>query len=71
MLGISLFVAVVGNPGPAQAVRAFQHIWWAFGVIGLVSGLMVWLPVQTRKGGGSSGNATPAGTAGASAGRSR
>lgn len=71
VLGISLFVAVVGDSGPAQAARAFQHIWWAFGMIGLVSGLIVWLPVQARSAGGPSGDAKPAGAAGESAGVSR
>ncbi|MFI5680065.1 MFS transporter [Streptomyces cellulosae] len=64
VLGISLFVAVVGDSGPAQAVGAFQHVWWVFGALGLVSGLIVCLPVKAR----GTGGPEPAGAAGESAG---
>ncbi|MDH6630316.1 MFS family permease [Streptomyces sp. LBL] len=64
VLGISLFVAVVGDSGPAQAVGAFQHVWWVFGALGLVSGLIVCLPVQAR----GTDRPEPVGAVGESAG---
>lgn len=42
MLGISLFVAVVGRPGPAAALDAFHRFWWLFAALGLASGAMLW-----------------------------
>ena len=44
VLGISLFVAVLGTPGPATVVGAFHHVWALFAVFGVLSGLVVWLP---------------------------
>ena len=64
VLGISLFVAVVGDSGPAQAVGAFPHVWWVFGAVGLVSVLIVCLPVQAR----GTGGPEPVGAVGAAAG---
>jgi EmrB/QacA subfamily drug resistance transporter len=40
VLGISLFVAVLGSPAPATAVTAFDHVWWIFAGLGLASGLV-------------------------------
>lgn len=42
VLGISLFVAVVGRPGPAAALDAFHRFWWLFAALGLASGAMLW-----------------------------
>jgi EmrB/QacA subfamily drug resistance transporter len=42
VLGISLFVAVLGNPGPLGALTAFRHVWWLFAALGLASGLPLW-----------------------------
>ncbi|HET9172205.1 MAG TPA: MFS transporter [Actinospica sp.] len=44
VLGISLFVAVVGSPGPAAAVDAFHRTWWLFAAFGVFSGLVSWTP---------------------------
>ena len=45
VLGISIFVAVLGNNGLA----GFQHVWWVFAALGLASGLVVQLPRLTRR----------------------
>jgi EmrB/QacA subfamily drug resistance transporter len=44
VLGISLFVAILGTPAPAAAVGAFHHVWALFAVFGVFSGAVVWLP---------------------------
>ena len=44
VLGISLFVAVLGSPGPAAAVAAFHSVWWLFAGLGLAAGLVMWVP---------------------------
>ncbi|WP_212915058.1 MFS transporter [Streptomyces sp. TS71-3] len=48
VLGISLFVAVVGD-ARGNALLAYQHIWWAFGAIGLGSSLLPFLPRLRRE----------------------
>jgi EmrB/QacA subfamily drug resistance transporter len=48
VLGISLFVAVLGNPSPATAVTAFHHVWWLFAALGLTAGLTLWAPPLYR-----------------------
>ena len=44
VLGISLFVAIVGSPSPATVVAAFHHTWWLFAAFGVFSGLVSWTP---------------------------
>ena len=48
VLGISLFVAVLGAPAPGAAVTAFDHVWWVFAGLGLAAGLVQLLPAPTR-----------------------
>ncbi|HEY4018791.1 MAG TPA: MFS transporter [Pseudonocardiaceae bacterium] len=46
VLGISVFVAVLGNNG----IAGFHHVWWVFAALGLASGLVVQLPrLATRR----------------------
>ena len=55
VLGISLYVAVLGVPVTASAALAAYHrVWWLFCVLGLVAGLVLWLPRLGR------GRPTPA-----------
>lgn len=44
VLGISVFVAVLGRPTAVTAVHDFHRVWWVFAVIGLAGGLVVLLP---------------------------
>jgi EmrB/QacA subfamily drug resistance transporter len=44
VLGISLFVAVLGTPGAGGATAAFHRVWWTFAVLGLVSVLALYVP---------------------------
>lgn len=44
VLGISVFVAVLGAPGAADATAAFHHVWWTFAVMGLASVLALYVP---------------------------
>ena len=44
VLGVSIFVAVLGAPTAATALAAFHHSWWTFAAIGLASGLVLLLP---------------------------
>jgi len=48
VLGISLFVAVLGTPGPGRVLGAFHDVWWMFAVMGLVAGFVLWLPRLRR-----------------------
>jgi EmrB/QacA subfamily drug resistance transporter len=49
VLGISVFVAVLGTPSAATAIRDFDRVWWVFASLGLVSGLVLMTP-RLRKG---------------------
>jgi MFS family permease len=53
VLGVSLFVALVGDTRTAT-VADYHRIWWIFGAVGLVSGLVLLLPglARTRPDGG-------------------
>jgi MFS family permease len=45
VLGISVYVAVLGTPvTAAAALSAYHRVWWLFGALGLVSGFILWLP---------------------------
>ncbi|WP_327233052.1 MFS transporter [Streptomyces sp. NBC_01317] len=44
VLGISVFVAVLGTPGPASAVDAFHRTWWVFAAVGLAAGAVLLVP---------------------------
>ncbi|MEU6852663.1 MFS transporter [Actinacidiphila alni] len=44
VLGISLFVAVLGTPGPGDALDGFHRTWWVFAVLGLVSATLLYAP---------------------------
>jgi MFS family permease len=44
VLGVSLFVAVLGTPAPGRALGAFQHGWWLFAALTLASGSLQLLP---------------------------
>jgi EmrB/QacA subfamily drug resistance transporter len=48
VLGISIFVAVLGTPSTAGALGAFRHTWWVFAAVGLASGLVLLLPPLRR-----------------------
>ena len=50
VLGISLFVAILGTPGPATVLNAYHHVWAVFAAFGAFSGIVVWLPrLGTRR----------------------
>lgn len=55
VLGISLFVAVLGTPGPDTAVAAFHRVWWLFAATGLAAGLVLWISRSGRTDGEQSG----------------
>ena len=45
VIGISVYVALLGTPSTAAgALAANQRVWWLFGALGLAAGLVVWLP---------------------------
>lgn len=44
VLGISLFVAVLGTPTAATAVDSFHRVWWLFAALGLAAGAVLWTP---------------------------
>ena len=48
VLGISVFVAVLGTPTAAAAVDAFDRVWWVFAALGLAAGLALFLPALRR-----------------------
>ncbi|MGY4928417.1 MFS transporter [Streptomyces sp. 900105755] len=48
VLGISVFVAVVADPGGPGAWHAYQHLWWLFAAIGLASSCVTCLPALRR-----------------------
>jgi EmrB/QacA subfamily drug resistance transporter len=49
VLGISLFVAVLGTPSQGTALAAFHHVWWLFAALGLAAGLLLWAPPLYRR----------------------
>jgi len=59
VLGISVFVAVLGTPTAVTAIGAYHRIWWVFGAVGLVSGLILLLP-PLRRTPGSAAQVRPA-----------
>jgi ABC-type tungstate transport system substrate-binding protein len=46
VLGVSLFVALVGNTSTATTA-VYHRIWWVLGAIGLASGLVLLIPRLT------------------------
>ncbi|MEU1183916.1 hypothetical protein ABZ464_41130 [Streptomyces sp. NPDC005820] len=48
VLGISLFVAVLGTPTAATAVASFHRVWQVFAALGLTAGLLLWAPRLRR-----------------------
>jgi hypothetical protein len=48
VLGISVFVAVLGTPTPATALDHFHRIWWVFAAAGLASGAVLLIPPLRR-----------------------
>jgi EmrB/QacA subfamily drug resistance transporter len=48
VLGISLFVAVLGVPTAATALGDFRRVWWLFAALGLVAGLVLLVPRLRR-----------------------
>jgi hypothetical protein len=44
VLGISLYIAVLGTPGTAGAVESFHRVWWLFTALGFTAGLLLWAP---------------------------
>ncbi|MDX3852366.1 MFS transporter [Streptomyces sp. AK02-01A] len=50
VLGISLFVAVLGAPAPALAIDGFHRVWWVFAAVGLAAGAVLFTP-RLRRGG--------------------
>jgi len=48
VLGISVFVAVLGTPTALTAVRDFHRTWWVFAIVGLASGLVLLTPRLRR-----------------------
>lgn len=44
VLGISLFVALLGNSGLGSGVTNFHHIWWVFAALGLAAGIVQVFP---------------------------
>ncbi len=51
VLGISVFVAILGTPGPAEVLGHFRHIWWVFAGLGLAAGLILLTPTGSRRAG--------------------
>jgi EmrB/QacA subfamily drug resistance transporter len=48
VLGVSLFVAIVGDTRTATTTD-YHHAWWTFSAIGLTSGLILLLPRPARR----------------------
>jgi EmrB/QacA subfamily drug resistance transporter len=48
VLGISVFVAVLGTPAAATALADYHRVWWVVAALGLAAGL-VWLPPARRR----------------------
>jgi EmrB/QacA subfamily drug resistance transporter len=49
VLGISVFVALLGTPQPGSGLATFHRIWWVFAIIGLLSGALQFLPRLRRE----------------------
>jgi EmrB/QacA subfamily drug resistance transporter len=49
VLGISLFVAVLGTPAQDTALDAFHRVWWLFAGLGLAAGLILFIPRLRRE----------------------
>jgi EmrB/QacA subfamily drug resistance transporter len=50
VLGISVFVAVLGAPGASTAPASFHRVWWVLAALGLASGLVLYVPKLRRAG---------------------
>ena len=48
VLGISLYVAVLGTPSASSALGSFHRVWWLFAALGLAAGLLLWAPATSR-----------------------
>ncbi|MFC1431884.1 MFS transporter [Streptacidiphilus sp. N1-3] len=48
VIGISVFVAVLGTPTPATALADFERVWWVFAAVGLAAGLVLLVPALRR-----------------------
>jgi EmrB/QacA subfamily drug resistance transporter len=48
VLGISVFVAVLGTPSPATATADYHRVWWVVAALGLAAGLVWLLPGRRR-----------------------
>jgi EmrB/QacA subfamily drug resistance transporter len=44
VLGISIFVALLGTPGHGSGLTSFHHIWWVFAALGLAAGIVQGVP---------------------------
>ena len=64
VLGISLFVAILGSPAPGRALGAFHDVWWLFGALGLAAAAVLWLP-RLRPAGPAAARAGESGAPGA------
>ncbi|HEV2634669.1 MAG TPA: MFS transporter [Actinocrinis sp.] len=49
VIGISLFVAVLGTPSAGRALDAFHHVWWVFAAVGLAGAAVLYLPRLGRR----------------------
>jgi EmrB/QacA subfamily drug resistance transporter len=49
VLGISIFVAVLGVPTARTVVADFHRTWWVFGALGLASALLLYVPQWPRR----------------------
>jgi EmrB/QacA subfamily drug resistance transporter len=44
VLGISIFVAILGSPRPGTVVGTFHDIWWVFALLGVAAGIVQAIP---------------------------
>ncbi|MFE3168910.1 MFS transporter [Streptomyces sp. NPDC059224] len=58
VLGISIFVALLGPSGLVPRVANFHHIWWVFAALGLTAGIVQVLPPWRRNPGISNSEAS-------------
>jgi hypothetical protein len=47
VLGISVFVAVLGTPTAATVLADYHRVWWVVAALGLAAGLVWLLPNRT------------------------